>query len=281
MVIVNDYKRHGWIHYPAKYQALHLWRGDYCASISSYPIALFKNDSGVPHIIYAEDWNHIQIMNLDNLQILTASKSLIEENAEEDQIEFCKQYNEINKHPWPSPYDYFFGKLHMSPDQKRFLSAGWVWGSYDVCNVYDIEHFINSNRIKEISIGAWQHCGRSICWLDNTTVAVPYNPGAEGDKDSNKDSPHEIHFYKVGEETPEIERRIKIPEVDIVNAKIHFNQQLNAIVAFSEKPGIAVISLDGEILFQDKDVKIDSYHPDLNLLLTTEDKTISVYQITS
>ncbi len=33
--------------------------------ITNYPIALFKNNDGIPHIIYGAAWNHVQIMNLD------------------------------------------------------------------------------------------------------------------------------------------------------------------------------------------------------------------------
>ncbi len=108
VVIVNDYKRHGFVHYPEKYNSLHLWRKDYHAAISTYPIALFKDEIGIPHLIYGEAWNHIQIMNLDTRQILTASKSLIEEKAEEKHLEFYKNHKEQNKLPWPRPYDYFW-----------------------------------------------------------------------------------------------------------------------------------------------------------------------------
>lgn len=153
VVVVNDYKSHGVVHYPGKYHALHLWRKDYHADISTYPITLYKNTDGVPHLIFGEAWNHIQIMNLDSRQILTASKSLIEENAEERHIEYYKKHSEDNKLPWPRPYDYFFGKLFLSPDQNKFLSAGWAWGSHDYYNIYDIDNFINSNRISDLNIG--------------------------------------------------------------------------------------------------------------------------------
>ena len=153
LVVVNDFKRHGFVHYPDKYHALHLWREDYHVDISTYPIALYKNSDGVPHLVFAEAWNHVQIMNLDTRQILTASKSLIERNAEEKHIEFYKKFSEDNKLAWPRPYDYFFGKLYISPNQKKFSSAGWVWGSYDSYLVFDIDNFIYSNRISDIKIG--------------------------------------------------------------------------------------------------------------------------------
>ena len=231
VVIVNDYKRHGYVHYPGKYEALHLWRGDYCVEISCYPIALFKNEAGVPHLIYGEDWNHLQIMNLNTRQILTAAKSLIEEGAEERHLEYRKEYEAYDDSPWPTPYDYFFGKLSMAPDQKHFLSAGWVWGSYDAYAVYDVNHFIQSNRISEKALGSWEHCSRATCWVDNATVAVTYDPHAEGDEGATKETPQEIHFYDITGQEPSLERKIKIAGVDLVNAQLYFNQEMQAFIA--------------------------------------------------
>ena len=74
VVIVNDYKRHGYVHYPGNYESLHLWRKDYHADISRYPICLFKDENDIPHLIYGVAWNHLQIMNLDTRQILTRFK---------------------------------------------------------------------------------------------------------------------------------------------------------------------------------------------------------------
>lgn len=172
VVIVNDFKRHGYVHYSGKFKRMHLWREDYHASISQYPIALFKNEKGIPHLIYAEAWNHIQIMNLDSRQILTAAKSLIAKNAEQNYLDHDKNGVEGNILPWPRPYDYFFGKLELSPDKSHFISAGWVWGSSDVYRIYEIEHFIENNRIADITIGYWEHCNRAVCWIDDKRVAI-------------------------------------------------------------------------------------------------------------
>lgn len=275
VVIVNDYKRHGFVHYPNKYKSLHLWRQDYHADISCYPIALFKNEAGIPHLIYGEAWNHIQIMNLESRQVLTASKSLIEENAEKRHLEFYKK----NKLPWPRPYDYFFGKLEMSPNKKNFLSAGWAWGSYDAYNIYEIDHFINNNRISDKNIGGWEHCNRAVCWIDDETVAISYNPLEEEDEDSTKDSPHEIHFYKIGDKKSEIERKIQITGLDIVNSKIYFNRELNSIILISDNNGVAILSLDGEIMFHDESMAQDVYYSELNLFMKSDSNSVTVHQI--
>ena len=279
VVLVNDYKLHGFVHYPNKYKKLHLWREDYYANNSCYPIALFKDKIGVPHLVYSQAWNYLQIMNLDSRQVLTASKSLIEENAEEKHLEFHKNFKEDTKLPWPTPYNYFFGKLKMSPTNKYFLSAGWAWGSFDAYNVYEVEHFIENNRISDIYIGGWEHNDRAVCWINNQTVAVAYNPIEEYDEDATKDSPQEIHFYKIDDKKSEIERKVKIPRVNIVHAEMHFNKELNAIILFSDIEGIIVVSLDGEILFRDEELKPDAYDPDLNLFLKTDDTSVRIHQL--
>jgi hypothetical protein len=279
VVIVNDYKRHGFVHYPKKYKKLHLWREDYHANISCYPIALFKNALGVPHLIFSEAWNHIQIMNLDSRQILTASKSLIEENAEERHLKFYKNHKEDNKLQWPRPYDYFFGKLEMSPNNKYFLSAGWAWGSYDAYIVYEVENFIENNRIADIPIGSWEHSNRASCWVDTETVAVAYNPLEEDDEDATKDSPQEIHFYSIKDSASEIKKKVQVKKLDIVNSKIHFNKDLNTFLFISDKQGIAVISLEGETLLHEEKLNADIYYSDLNRLVKTYDKSVIIYKI--
>lgn len=280
VVVVNDFKQHGFIHYPGNYNALQLYREDYHADISTYPIALYKNTNGVPHIIYGEAWNHIHIMNLDTRQILTASKSLIEENAEERHIEFYKKYNEDNKLAWPRPYDYFFGKLFISPNQNKFLSAGWTWGSCDSYHVYDIDNFISSNRISDLRIGTWEHENRATCWVDNETIAVIYNPYIEGDENSTKDSPCEIHFHKISGKNIKLAKKIQIAHKHIISSRMYFNKAMNSFITITEEGFLYVITLDGQTVFKEKNLKISDYNIESGNFLESNDKTISVYEFT-
>jgi hypothetical protein len=217
-------------------------------------------------------------MNLDTLQILTASKSLIEENAEEKHIEFYNNFSERNTHPWPQEYNYFFGKLYLSPDAKHFLSAGWVWGSFDAYHAYDLEHFISSNRIADIGIGSWEHENRAVCWIDDQTVAVAYHPFTEGDEDATVASPAQIHLYSIVAGKAELVKKIQIGDARVVPGRMIYDRRFSAMVALSSKTGLSVISISGQILFHD-DLKIDEYHVETGLLLKTENKTIAVYEI--
>ncbi|SEW49841.1 hypothetical protein [Chitinophaga arvensicola] len=278
VVVVNDYKRHGFIHYPGKYTALHLWREDYHADISSYPIAMFRDAQLVPHIIYAVAWNHVQIMNLDTRQVLTAAKSLIEEFAEEWHLAHFKKYDDANKAPWPSPYDYFYGGLQMSPDNRQFMSTGWAWGSYDLYNIYEVDHFIRSNRIADKIIDSWEHNNRAACWVNNHTVAVAFHPVRDEEEGASPDAPCEIHLYKTGDGKPEIAQKIKVTGMDILNANLHYSKSLNAFIAYGNDIGVALISPGGDMLFHDADKKVSGYHAGDDLLLCLTGNTIQVYR---
>lgn len=280
VVVVNDFKRHGFVHYPGKYYALHLWREDYHADSSTYPIALYKNADGVPNLIFGEAWNHIQIMNLDTRQILTATKSLIEENAEERHAAFYKEHNEDNKLAWPTPYDYFFGKLLLSPNQNKFLSAGWAWGSWDSYRVFDIEKFISSNRITDLGIGAWEHENRAVCWVDNETIAVVYNPFTKGDENSTDESPCEIHFHKINGNNVDIDKKIQIADKNILSSRMYFNCALNSFIFVSDKGGVLVSTLEGQIVFKDENLKVNEYIVETSCFVVAGNKTITVYELT-
>lgn len=283
VVVVNDFKRHGIIHYPDNYDTLRLWRKDDKTGITNYPIALFKNDNGVPNLIYGVDWNHIQILNLDTRQILTADKSLIEENAEQRHISFYENREEESKYEWPTPYDYFYGKLFMSPNQKKFISAGWIWGSNDNYNIYDIDNFLSTHRISCLNIGGWEHEDRGVCWIDDATIAVTYNPLIDDDEEENTDRnrPIEIHFYKIHEDKVVLDRKVQVSEKNIFKAKLYFDPKINSLISLSEKSGLHVISLNGEILYQDENLNGENinFNLELSSFIKIEDKTVSIFKL--
>jgi len=279
VVVANDYKRHAYVHYPGNYRRLHLHREDYYANTSRYPIALFKNEQGIPHLIYSQAWNHLQIMNLDSRQILTADKSLIEEGAEERHLEFYQKYPEDNKLPWPRPYDYFFGGLQMSPDQKSSLSAGWVWGSFDACNVYEVAHFLTQNRIADIYVAGGEHLNRPICWINPETIALASYPFEDDGKPATRETPHEIHFYKIEGSTSTLQKKITLWDMSLINTRFSFNQKLQALIISSEEAGMKVLSLEGEVLFSATDMPASTYYPNFDLFLTLEGNVIKVQQL--
>ena len=52
IVVVNDHKTDGYLH-TKRYQRVRLCREDHHAKFSQFPIALFRDNAGVPHLIHA------------------------------------------------------------------------------------------------------------------------------------------------------------------------------------------------------------------------------------
>lgn len=279
VVIVNDFKRHGYIYNPDQQYKLHLWRGEYYANITKYPIVLYKDKKQIPHLIYGEDWNHIQIINLNTRQIITASKSLIEEGTEEKHIEYYKTHKETNKLSWPSTYDYFYSKLTISPDNKYFASAGWIWGSADCCKAYEIDDFVTNSHIKDINLFVGEHENRSMCWIDNDTIAIEYNPYIEDEANEDGDLLQEIHLYRIENDEVKLLEKIKIEDKDIQYDEMYFNSEFKSFILLNKSGIINIISFDGQVILK-KDTKVTNvFNSKYQQFTSYHDKIICVYKI--
>jgi len=282
VVVTNDYKTHGFVLNQEEKYLIDLWRKDYYAEISKYPIALFRNEKDEPCLIFGEAWNHVQIANLTSRQILTADKSLIEEDAEQKHIEMQKKYKaHMNKLFWPNEYDYFYGKLLLSPDNKKFLSAGWEWGSCNCYRMYDINDFVANRRIKDVAIGRWEHNDRAVCFVNNDTIAVIHNPNLDvlyQEGDLSKDSAYEIRLYHSdgrGEKSA-----ISLTEsLDLDKAELFYHQGNQCFYVFSEKIGTAVISLSGELEFHKPDFIPQKYDELHDRFVKYDKRQFSVYRL--
>ncbi|MCL1917257.1 MAG: hypothetical protein FWG14_02900 [Peptococcaceae bacterium] len=278
IVVVNNYKRHGFVLNRKEHSLINLWREEYHADISRYPIALFKNEKDEPHLIFGVDWNQIQIANLTTRQVLTADKSLIEEDAEKKHIDFYKNYEEANKLFWPNEYDYFYGKLMMSPDKTKLLSAGWVWGSADCLNLYDVEDFISNHRIKDVTIGVWEHNNRAACFVDNETIAVLCNPCRDDEEDAVKDAPDDIRLFHADGQGEKCKIALQIP-LDLSRAELFYHQMTQCFYTFSKEAGVAVISLNGEIVFHEPSFIPQQYDLCHNRFIRYDKKRLSIFKI--
>ena len=276
VVVVNKHKTEG-VLYRDGDSKIALFRGNYYADISHFPIALFK-DAAMSFMIYGVDWNHIQIMNVDTLQIVTADKSLIEENAETWHKDFYKRMDLKVTTPWPKPYDYFYGELLMSPDEKHFLSKGWNWGSRDAYTIYNVADFIGNNRISYKTLGYWEHVTRGACWVDDNTVAVPYWPGLDEEEEST-DKSVELHFYDIQAQKPELVKRLVLEFNDIGFEKLFFYKKANALICLDKENGLTIIDLDGAVLARDSAFHAEHFYPEMGLFLSWNDRSLVVHQI--
>ena len=141
---------------------LSLLRGDYCAHVSSYPISFFTRNNQV-HIIHGTDWNRLDITNLDTEEFLTHRTTVND--------------------PGENGFDYFHGKLYRSPNEENFVSTGWHWHPVDWMFSLNIDSFLKTYELGEISINRPDDMVTSECvfdrplyLIDNETIAWGYNP---------------------------------------------------------------------------------------------------------
>jgi hypothetical protein len=276
VVAVNEFKAHGYAYNRKLGKKVHLRRELYHAEHSSYPIALFKNEDNVPHIIYAVAWNHVQVMNLETLQILTADKSLIEVGAEEKYRAYGEKKENPNHLPWPRNYDYFFAQLSLSPDNKYFMSRGWDWGSYDSYKVYNLSHFINDKKILDKYACGGEHYNRSACWVSNSVIAVARNEGLE---DGIINSPSSLCLRDVINDDNNSEECFELDVFDGCCGEMFYSKSLNALVIYNDRKGLTICNTKGEILHREEHAKVHSFNAEHNLLVTIGGNAAFVYKI--
>lgn len=205
---------------------------------------------------------------------------MIEKDAEQSHIEFYKNHTENNKLFWPREMDYFYGELIMSPDKKRFLSAGWIWGSQDCFMIFDIEQFIESNRVEPIMIDVWEHNGRDVCFIDNTKVAVLFN-SSEDDvnfKGVDEGNVFYIRLYNT-DGSREFETITLETELDLNGVQMFFNIERQNFYLFSEKIGLLVVSLSGDLELHQKNIFINNYYNKYDCFIEYDKKKISVFKL--
>ncbi len=275
VVLVNDFKTCGFVWNGQESYLLRLQREDYYACHSKYPIALFQRN-GAPHLIFSTEWNHLQIANLTTRQVLTADKSLI--------------------------FDYFFGRLILSPDRRRFLSAGWVWGSQDCYMLFDVEDFLNNHRIKGTPIFQGEHLGRAACFLDDNTIAVLYKEDLDDweweEKASSSPSmpfrmpswtirlcplPAQSSFSGNASNTDSLSPDGEPSYIaldndwDLSTADLYYHSRHNCFFLFSDMIGLAVISMEGRTLYHNPEFITQKYEENTDCFLTYDANRLSAW----
>lgn len=279
VAVTNDTKTHFFVHKPGMKRTLHLRRADNYARLSPMPLALYKDDKDVPHLIYSTAWNRLHIMNLDTLEILTAAKSLITTDAEERHQQAIRKFPDDIEHPWPTEYDYFYGEIKMSPDKKHFMSLGWAWGSSDAYTVYNLEDFIKNPRISVKYIGQWEHSNRAACWVDNHTVAVLWNGYEEAEEGYDENSPIEVHLFDIHSDGWEPTKRIPFDAPGGTSGSLYYYSPMKAFVLLNKAKGIIIFSEDGTTLLRDTEFTPDYFYPDTSLFITTHPKAVAIHRL--
>lgn len=220
-----------------------LIRGDYCADVSPFPIAIYSKDNQ-NFLIHGTDWNRLDITNLGTDELVT---------------------NRIVEYETNSNYfDYFHGSLFVSPNSKLFISSGWVWQPYEVITLYSIENFLKEFELSHKQINFEETSGynweRPICWIDNKTLGISYNKKEDGE--TKGDIPSQIVFVDVLEN--KIVNRIEfkgfaLSEYGEVEGTLFFDKTKNHFIGLNKQNGLLITDIDGKEIFRDKTLTSHKY----------------------
>ena len=252
--ITNTYGQHGLVYnLDSKSEILALDRKNYKIEHSIFPNCFFSRDSKL-YLIHATDWNHIQIFDLEKNENIT---------------------DRINKYQEEFYLDYFYGELHLSPNQNWILSSGWIWGPASYCKFINLDVWMISNHNEpetndkhDFSIFSY-YWDRAICWISNTSVAYLYDPKEEDLNDEEysemklEKNKSYILIYDIIQS--EIIQRIEFNNFSkneyfeaTKDCKIYY---LNTFLVISSKlNGISIIDINSNvILYEEKQIQLNNY----------------------
>jgi hypothetical protein len=178
IVCVENHGTHGMVYNREAHKRYTINRGDGHVEHCSWAIGFVERD-GETLLIHATDWNRLDITRLRDFELLTP-RELTEENS----------------------IDYFHSRLTVSPDGKHFAVDGWVWSPSESILIYDVDRFFTEydkaytmlDMPEPLSNYNWD---RPLCWVDDHTVAIGYNPN-EGETEAAQ-VPSQIILYDISQ----------------------------------------------------------------------------------
>lgn len=138
-------------------------RGNYRCENTHFPISFF-DDNGESLLVYATDWNHLEVINPKNSQMLT------ERGPTPTQFDESKSNHALN---------YFHGQLTVSPEQNWIVDYGWVWAPWGIVKSWNLQEWLHRNPWESedgSSLRNLKDCryvwDGPLCWIDDTTIAI-------------------------------------------------------------------------------------------------------------
>lgn len=259
-------------------------RDDYYSEHSYFPLKLFMKN-GMPHLLYSVQWNRVDVVNLTTNEILTATKSLIDERSKNFYEEQTKQGKTFD-YFYPTPYDYFYGKILFSPNQNYFLSAGWGWGSQDCYQIYDYADFINNTLIKEFRLFNGEHEERAVCWLDDNHIAIVLNPLLDGDIYDEEDEEYLattqdfdwLYIYQFADNNATIVQKIQLDFKGLSKCELVYDAQHGLFFAYRDTFGLVVFDKTGKTQFSDKNSYVTDFMLKNLSFIEIKDHSVSLKQ---
>ena len=262
--VVENFATHGAVFDRNHGTTTSIEREDYHADVSSYSIG-FLERNGHTLLIHQTQWNRLDITDLTTGQLLTErvirhEKIGVDENGVPQMI--AENYK-----------DFFHGLIHFSPENKKFLSNGWIWHPIGSIACYDVEQFL-----KSYEPGGHGTCGTDnwdvpCTFINDTTLVVGCSEdvsdhGENGNPEQDEKHVQKLYFYDVNSTKDRWLEPMKVLDADVfpmdefgaVNGRLYFDEQTSRLIAMSTR-GTYILTLDGKVVAHRADITFPYWVP--------------------
>ncbi|WNS44916.1 hypothetical protein [Paenibacillus sp. MMS20-IR301] len=257
-------------------EVMKLSRDDYHYTTCTFPLAFAELDHRTV-LIKGTEWNRLDLVDMDTGALLTDRESPVYESEDKQATEHY--------------LDYFFGKLHVSPDGEWIISTGWIWqpvGSIRAwhlpswkSNCWEAEDGPTVHNIWEYTED-WDY---PVTWIDDYTFAV----WGKIETEMYDEEDGELEIYGDGKSAPVLalfdvktgERKeffLKMPAIRLTSdieglfyphaqmAQVH-----GKLVLWGAIHGLSILNPDsGHIEYSEQTSRPDLYHESAGLFLLTD-----------
>jgi hypothetical protein len=239
-----------------------LFREDYHTEHCSFSIGFFTKDEQV-FLIHGTARNRLDITCLKDNTLQT--NRLIDYETNTNYV------------------DYFHSLLAVSPDEKSFVSNGWVWSPCDAIMLFSVEFFLKTYENSHVFVTFEQTTGynwdRPLCWVDNQTLAVAYNKG--------QDSVNEGIFVSEILLIDLIANKI-IDRIDFegfargkednseVFGNLYFDPKHKFFIALNNQTGLLITDLKGREIYKNSLVTTHLYSPQYQFFYSYKEGELEV-----
>ncbi len=153
---------------------MELDRGGYRNDLSVFPVA-FLDQKGRSLLVHATDWNRLDVSAPSTGELLSGRETIPYQKGE----------------PLDPRYlNYFYGALHISPDDRRIATDGWRWHPFGEVRSWSLDAWISNlweseNGPSVRSLTYREDWNQPLCWIDDGTIAVWGIGGYDEDEKSS------------------------------------------------------------------------------------------------
>ncbi len=276
LCLYNEKGQFGYVYNLAEDKiVLQLDRGDYHTEQNIFPLQFFYENDEIL-LIHCKDWNDIHVTNLSTNQLLT---------------------ERINAYDKEFYIDYFYGELHISPNQQKLLTSGWIWQPVSTMKWINLDKWlttsINEPEISEDMILIWSYYwDRAVCWINDKEIVYLYDPREEGDTETEDiiekfanielNEENLVQSYLVFYDT-ETKKHTKIIPFNYSQNEdfegvgyLFFNSDNNKLICSSKELGTRILSLNGDVYYHNPQLYIDNFCNKNKVSVKIEDNQISI-----